>query len=192
MRSVSLVMSECSLSGRGQGHVRNFYIVDLENFATASRRYTGDVHMSVRSRFDYDTSKTMEATIDLFPLSDYHPTDNFIVGLMNVSPLTVVPSVWNYDVCGQYPGVVPHGGIVFQPCIAEMPPRRYLVIQIERANGVLNFCEVLVFARCKLISVSSYSSPVHEVKFLAPSITMWYILHLLPQHKGHSFTYLLM
>ena len=25
-------MSECSLSGRGQGHVSNFYIVDLENF----------------------------------------------------------------------------------------------------------------------------------------------------------------
>jgi len=36
-------MSECSLSGRGQGHVSNFYIVDLENFATASRRYTGDI-----------------------------------------------------------------------------------------------------------------------------------------------------
>jgi len=35
MRSLSLVMSECSLSGRGQGHVGNFYTVDLENFATA-------------------------------------------------------------------------------------------------------------------------------------------------------------
>jgi len=39
-------MSECSLSGRGQGHMSNFYIVDLENFATASRRYTGDIHNS--------------------------------------------------------------------------------------------------------------------------------------------------
>jgi len=39
-------MSECFLSGRGQGHVSNFYIVDLENFATASRRYTGDIHNS--------------------------------------------------------------------------------------------------------------------------------------------------
>ena len=39
-------MSECSLSGRGQGHVSNFYIVDLENFATASRRYTGDIYNS--------------------------------------------------------------------------------------------------------------------------------------------------
>jgi len=46
MRSLSLVMSECSLSGRGQGHVSNLYIVDLENFATASRRYTADIHNS--------------------------------------------------------------------------------------------------------------------------------------------------
>ena len=46
MWSLSLVMSECSLSGHGQGHVSNFYIVDLENFATASRRYTGDIHNS--------------------------------------------------------------------------------------------------------------------------------------------------
>ena len=44
MRSLTLVMSQCSLSGRG--HVSNFYIVDLENFATASRRYTGDIHNS--------------------------------------------------------------------------------------------------------------------------------------------------
>jgi len=43
-------MSECSLSGRGhpdeQFIVSNFCIVDLENFATASRRYTGDIHNS--------------------------------------------------------------------------------------------------------------------------------------------------
>jgi len=39
-------MSECFLSGRGQSHVSNFYIVDLENFGTASRRYTGDIHNS--------------------------------------------------------------------------------------------------------------------------------------------------
>jgi len=42
-------MSECSLSGRGQGHVSNFYIVDLENFATASRQHTGDIHNSTLS-----------------------------------------------------------------------------------------------------------------------------------------------
>ena len=44
MWSLSLVMSECFLSGHSQGHVSNFYIVDLENFATASRRNTGDIH----------------------------------------------------------------------------------------------------------------------------------------------------
>ena len=32
------MMSESSLSGRGQRHVSYFYIVDLENFATASLR----------------------------------------------------------------------------------------------------------------------------------------------------------
>ena len=46
MRSLSLVMSECSLSVHGQGHVSNFYTVDLENFATARRGYTGDIHYS--------------------------------------------------------------------------------------------------------------------------------------------------
>jgi len=57
MQSLSLVMSECFLTGRGQGHVSNFYIVDLENFATASRRYTGDIHITQldRRRFVYDT-----------------------------------------------------------------------------------------------------------------------------------------
>ena len=45
MRSLSLVMSEWSLSGRCQGHTSNFYIVDFKNFATASL-YTGDVHNS--------------------------------------------------------------------------------------------------------------------------------------------------
>jgi len=44
MRSLSLVMSKCFLSERGQGHVSNYYIVDLQNFATASRQYTGDIH----------------------------------------------------------------------------------------------------------------------------------------------------
>jgi len=46
MRSLFLVMSECSLRGRGQGHVNNFCFADLENFATVSRWYTGDIHNS--------------------------------------------------------------------------------------------------------------------------------------------------
>jgi len=54
-------MSECSLSGRGQGHVSNFYIMDLENFATASRRYTSDIHNSTVVGL-FITYKTMKAT----------------------------------------------------------------------------------------------------------------------------------
>ena len=46
MQSLSLVLSECSLNKRGQGCVSTFYIVDLKNFATASRRYTSDIHNS--------------------------------------------------------------------------------------------------------------------------------------------------
>ena len=41
MWSISFLMTDCSSSGRGQCHVSNFYIMDLENFATESRRSTG-------------------------------------------------------------------------------------------------------------------------------------------------------
>ena len=58
MRSFSLVMSECLLRGCGQGHVSNFYIVDLENFATASRWY---IHNSTIVSL-FDTYKTMKVT----------------------------------------------------------------------------------------------------------------------------------
>ena len=56
----SLVMSECSLSGRGQGHVSNFYIVDLFRHSKSSvdRWYT----QLDRRRFVNDTYKTVKAT----------------------------------------------------------------------------------------------------------------------------------
>jgi len=43
MRSLSLVMSECFLSGRGQDHVSSFYIVDLENLSTATGISSGTI-----------------------------------------------------------------------------------------------------------------------------------------------------
>jgi len=59
MPSLSLAISECSLSGRGHGHVSNFYI--LQNFDTGSRPYTGDIHNStVVGLFIH--LKTMKAT----------------------------------------------------------------------------------------------------------------------------------
>ena len=78
MRSLSLVMSECFLSGRGQGHVSNFYIVDLENFATTSRQYTGDIDNS--------------SVVGLFmtPIGQWKRLDRVIVEctcLLHVAPL---------------------------------------------------------------------------------------------------------
>ena len=47
-------MTDCPISGRGQGHESNFYTVDLENFATASRRYTGVINKLVNGQLvDY-------------------------------------------------------------------------------------------------------------------------------------------
>jgi len=53
MWSICLV-TDCPLNGRGQGHVSNFYILDLENFATASRRCNGVINKLVDGHFvDY-------------------------------------------------------------------------------------------------------------------------------------------
>jgi len=58
MRSISLVMTDCPLSGRGQGHVSNFHILDLENFATESRRCIGVINKLVDGQlvdYTYDS-----------------------------------------------------------------------------------------------------------------------------------------
>ena len=74
-------------------------------------------------------------------------SDNFIVGLTDVSPATTAPTLWNYDVCAQYPGVVGEGATVHLPCTSCMPPRRYLIVQVELLNDALNFCEIEVLVR---------------------------------------------
>ena len=76
--------------------------------------------------------------------------------MTDVSPLATAPTLWNYDVCAQYPGVVGPGVTIFQACTSVMPLRKYLVVQLERANAVLNFCEIEVYARCKLVFVYSH------------------------------------
>ena len=55
-------MSECSLSGRGQGHVSNLYTVDVENFLP--QQLVGIQLISTTRPsvvFVYDTYKTMDA-----------------------------------------------------------------------------------------------------------------------------------
>ena len=41
---VGHVMTDCLLNGHGQKRVNNFYILDLENFAIASRRCIGAIN----------------------------------------------------------------------------------------------------------------------------------------------------
>jgi len=62
--SLSLVMSECSLSGRGQGHVSNFYILHLgiRKFRHSKSSLYWWYTQLDRGRFAYDTYKTMKAT----------------------------------------------------------------------------------------------------------------------------------
>ena len=62
MRSLSRVVSECSLSGRGQGHVCNFYIVDLKKFRHSKSSVYRWYPQLVRGQFVYDTHRTMEVT----------------------------------------------------------------------------------------------------------------------------------
>jgi len=98
MWSLSLVMTECSLSGCGQGHVSNFYIVDLENFGTASRRCTGDIHNSSVGQFVYDNYRTVEETrprcgwVHMFFTHCLQPS-NFITSICSGLFLQVV-SAW--------------------------------------------------------------------------------------------------
>jgi len=76
--------------------------------------------------------------------------------MTDVSPIATAPTLWNYDVCAQYPGVVLPGATIFQACTSVMLPHKYLVVQLERANAVLNFCGIEVYARCKLVFVYSH------------------------------------
>ena len=72
-------------------------------------------------------------------------SNNFIIGLTNVSPVVSSPTLWNYTLCGQYPGVVPSGATVSLYCQNNTPPFRYLIAQIPRTD-YMNFCELEVIA----------------------------------------------
>jgi len=86
-------------------------------------------------------------------------SDNFIVGLTDVSPTITAPTLWNYDVCAQYPGAVGDGATVNLTCRSCMPARRYLIVQVEDPVITLNFCEIEVYARAgNLVAVTLRSS----------------------------------
>ena len=77
-------------------------------------------------------------------------SNNFVVGLTDVSPTAAPPTLWNYDVCGQYPGAVPAGATVPLQCACSVKARRYVIVQFP-SHGLLNFCELEVFISRKLL-----------------------------------------
>jgi len=106
-------------------------------------------------------------------------SDDFIIGLTDESPAVESPELWNYDVCGQWPGAVGSeatvhlgcdgtGGCqvcqgmtvylqgrdwkgrlseatVHLRCADNLPPRRYVILQLE--TEPLIFCELQVYVR---------------------------------------------
>ena len=72
-------------------------------------------------------------------------SDNFIVGLTNVSPLISRPTLYNYTLCGQYPGAVPNGTTVHVDCPYNLPPFRYVIVQFQMTD-YMNLCELEVIA----------------------------------------------
>ena len=72
-------------------------------------------------------------------------SNNFIVGLTNVSPLTSKPTLWNYTLCGQYPGPVPAAATVSLYCPHNLPLFRYVIVQFPTAD-YMNICELEVIA----------------------------------------------
>ena len=75
-------------------------------------------------------------------------SNNFIVGLTNTDPAVLAPVLWNYTLCGQYPGTVPDGAAVSVQCTNAYNRGlrfRYVIVQFPLINDYMNFCEIEVF-----------------------------------------------
>jgi len=78
---------------------------------------------------------------------DYgYTSNNFVVGLTDVHPLTSKPTLFNYTVCGRYPGIVHNAATVSLYCQDNLPPFRYVIVQFPRNNMWTSFCELEVIA----------------------------------------------
>jgi len=71
--------------------------------------------------------------------------NNFIVGLTNVSPLDSKPTLWNYTLCGQYPGAVRAGATVSLYCPYNLQHFRYVIVQFPMTDH-MTVCELEVIA----------------------------------------------
>ena len=73
----------------------------------------------------------------------------FSVGLTNVHPLVNSPQLGGYDVCAQYPGVMPVGKTVKLDCenSTDLEPKRYVVVVVQLPTAdSLSLCDMEVHA----------------------------------------------
>jgi len=76
-------------------------------------------------------------------------SNNFVVGLTNDHPVLHTPVLWNYTLCGQYPGTVPDGATASVRCTNVYKSGltfRFVIVQFPLINEPMNFCEIEVFA----------------------------------------------
>jgi len=81
-------------------------------------------------------------------------SNNFVIGLSNTDPEVQEPVLWNYTLCGQYPGTVPDGATVSVHCTDATNRRlrfQYVIVQFPLINEPMNFCEIEVFTAGKLV-----------------------------------------
>jgi len=83
----------------------------------------------------------------LFCMHIVHKTDSFVVGLTNISPNISTPTLYQYTLCGQYPGTVSNGTTVSLYCQDNLPPFRYVIVQLPALNVHFVACEVEVLVR---------------------------------------------
>ena len=77
------------------------------------------------------------------------------MSLTNVHPLVSLPTLWNYTLCGQYPGAVPAAATVSLYCQLNLSPFRYVIVQFPLINDFVSICELEVFTRGDGIATSS-------------------------------------
>ena len=76
--------------------------------------------------------------------------------MTDISPNVTAPTLWNYAVCGQYPGAVGAGATVTLKCGCGLPAYRYLIVQFPTDGLAANFCELEVYICRKFLCVHGY------------------------------------
>ena len=113
-------------------------------------QYFARFQLTARSRGPSATAGLLVRK-SLLALFVAYRSNDFIVGLTNVSPNVSRPTIWKYTVCGQYPGAVPSGETVSVHCQDNLPPARYVIVQFP-GTDYTTFCELEVL----VIGMHSY------------------------------------